>query len=25
MRPRDLDEFVGQEHFRGPGKLLRRP
>ncbi len=25
MRPRDLDEFVGQEHFFGPGKLLRRP
>jgi len=24
MRPRDLDEFVGQEHFLGPGKLLRR-
>jgi putative ATPase len=24
MRPRSLDEFVGQEHFFGPGKLLRR-
>ena len=24
MRPRDLDEFVGQDHFAGPGKLLRR-
>jgi putative ATPase len=24
MRPRDLNEFVGQEHFLGPGKLLRR-
>src|SRR3954469_19156434 len=24
MRPRSLDEFVGQEHFRGEGKLLRR-
>src|SRR5438477_6599812 len=24
MRPRSLDEFVGQEHFLGPGKLLRR-
>jgi len=24
MRPRTLDEFVGQEHFAGPGKLLRR-
>ena len=24
LRPRDLDEFVGQEHFLGPGKLLRR-
>ena len=24
MRPRALDEFVGQEHFLGPGKLLRR-
>lgn len=24
MRPRDLDEFVGQEHILGPGKLLRR-
>ncbi|MGC8873713.1 MAG: AAA family ATPase [Chloroflexia bacterium] len=24
MRPRDLDEFVGQEHIIGPGKLLRR-
>jgi putative ATPase len=24
MRPRHMDEFVGQEHFFGPGKLLRR-
>src|ERR1043165_8639433 len=24
MRPRTLDEFVGQEHFLGEGKLLRR-
>ena len=24
MRPRTLDEFVGQVHFLGPGKLLRR-
>lgn len=24
MRPRSLDEFVGQAHFAGPGKLLRR-
>jgi putative ATPase len=24
MRPRTLDEFVGQSHFVGPGKLLRR-
>jgi putative ATPase len=24
MRPRSLDEFVGQEHFLGPGKLLPR-
>jgi putative ATPase len=24
MRPRTLDEFAGQEHFLGPGKLLRR-
>lgn len=24
MRPRELDEFVGQEHILGPGKLLRR-
>jgi putative ATPase len=24
MRPRTIDEFVGQEHFAGPGKLLRR-
>ena len=24
MRPRILDEFVGQEHILGPGKLLRR-
>src|ERR1700679_1006141 len=24
MRPRTLDEFVGQTHFLAPGKLLRR-
>lgn len=24
MRPRTLDEFVGQEHLIGPGKMLRR-
>jgi putative ATPase len=24
MRPRTLDEFIGQEHILGPGKLLRR-
>jgi putative ATPase len=24
MRPRTVEEFVGQEHFFGPGKLLRR-
>ena len=24
MRPRILDEYVGQEHIVGPGKLLRR-
>ena len=24
MRPRTLDEFVGQQSFLGPGKLLRR-
>jgi putative ATPase len=24
MRPRTVDEFVGQDHFFGPGKLLRR-
>jgi putative ATPase len=24
MRPRTLDEFAGQRHFLGPGKLLRR-
>jgi putative ATPase len=24
MRPRTLDEFVGQQHILGPGKLLRR-
>jgi putative ATPase len=23
MRPRTLDEFVGQEHLVGPGKPLR--
>src|SRR5437868_11723459 len=24
MRPRMVEEFVGQDHFFGPGKLLRR-
>ena len=24
MRPRTLDEYVGQEHIVGPGRLLRR-
>jgi putative ATPase len=24
LRPRSLDEFVGQEHIVGPGRLLRR-
>lgn len=24
MRPRNLDEYVGQQHLLGPGKLLRR-
>src|SRR3990167_1803473 len=24
MRPRNLDEFAGQQHFLGEGKLLRR-
>jgi putative ATPase len=24
LRPQTIDEFVGQEHFFGPGKLLRR-
>lgn len=24
LRPETLDEFVGQQHFIGPGKLLRR-
>ncbi len=24
MRPRTIDEFAGQQHFLGPGKLLRR-
>ena len=24
MRPRDLDEFVGQQHLLGAGKILRR-
>ncbi len=24
MRPRSIDEFVGQQHFLAPGKLLRR-
>lgn len=24
MRPRSLDEFIGQDHIIGPGRLLRR-
>ncbi|AEF93788.1 AAA ATPase central domain protein [Desulfotomaculum nigrificans CO-1-SRB] len=24
MRPRNLDEYIGQQHIVGPGKLLRR-
>ena len=24
MRPQTLDEFIGQEHIVGPGRLLRR-
>ena len=24
MRPRNLDEFIGQEHIVGKGRLLRR-
>ena len=24
MRPRNLDEFIGQDHIAGPGRLLRR-
>jgi putative ATPase len=24
MRPRTLDEYIGQEHIVGEGKLLRR-
>ena len=24
LRPRDLDEFFGQEHLLGKGKVLRR-
>ena len=24
MRPRDLDEFAGQQHLLGPGKILRQ-
>ena len=24
MRPSSLEEYVGQEHLLGPGKLLRR-
>ena len=24
MRPKNLQEFTGQEHFLGPGKLLRQ-
>src|SRR3989475_9954561 len=25
MRPRDLDEFVGQSHLVGKGRVLRKP
>ena len=24
MRPRELDEYIGQEHLTGPGRMLRR-
>ena len=24
LRPRNLDEYVGQTHLLGPGKVLRR-
>jgi len=24
MRPRNIDEFIGQDHIAGPGRLLRR-
>ncbi|MDE2995285.1 MAG: AAA family ATPase, partial [Bacteroidota bacterium] len=24
MRPRTLDEYIGQDHILGPGRLLRR-
>lgn len=24
LRPRTLDEYIGQEHILGPGRLLRR-
>ena len=24
MRPKTLEEFVGQQHLLGPGKVLRR-
>ncbi|NQV73284.1 AAA family ATPase, partial [bacterium] len=24
MRPRTIDEYIGQEHILGPGRLLRR-
>ena len=24
MRPRTLDEYIGQEHILAPGRLLRR-
>ncbi|MGX8685978.1 MAG: AAA family ATPase, partial [Spirochaetales bacterium] len=24
MRPRNLDEYIGQDHIVGPGRLLRR-
>ncbi|MCB0311222.1 MAG: AAA family ATPase, partial [Bdellovibrionales bacterium] len=24
MRPRTLDEYIGQDHIVGPGRLLRR-
>ena len=24
LRPRNLDEYIGQDHILGPGRLLRR-